>query len=319
MRFLAPRYVFAAALLTGGCGADGKHTITRAGSSPAPEQEDAGATGNPGADPDSLEAGTDADMDAETAGNPATLDAGVGAASDAHVPIVNEPSAAQRLVGHYAMRQRSAATASALGMKFKSLATGYMLVDVAEREGKLVWSQRGCKSEILNEPASTTVSVADSVPRTTPPLEAGVVVSKNGDVFEWERGQASIALGFYDRDPSEPLPTDKKDPRVYDQESDGKPGITVHIRTEVLRRKVEGDTYNAQRLHSRLRGSYDGNRLLGQAFETTETQVLEATDPTLAVKLTPKRDDAGDNSVLLVKVPQGLSCDQLVQTIDQLF
>ncbi len=317
MRCHASSYVFAAALFASSCGDDSTTMTMSQGSEPRPDATHDGdgqvSTADADASTEQIET-----SDAGTVGDAATPVEPDGP-KDVERPIVNEPSAAQQLVGQYAMRQRSAVTSSALGMKLKSATTNYMLVAIVEREGKVVWSQRGCRSEVVNDPESTTVSVADIVPRTTPALEVDLTASQNGYVIEWEREQASIALGFRDSDPAQPLPTDKSDARVYDQDGDGQPGVTVHIRTKVAFSSIEGDTYNVQRLHSRLRGSFDGERLSGETFESSETQVLEATHPALRLSLTPQRDAAGDNSVLLVKVAQSMSCDDLVQGLDQIF
>lgn len=321
MRCHAPGYVFAAALLASSCGGDGTPTSMSQGSDENTQvQPDAQVSGQMKPDANQADA-SGGELDANS--QDMMLDASTAPDSalpkDPEPPIVNQPSATEQLLGHYAMRQRSAATAAALGTTYKSVATSYMLVNIVARDGKVLWAQRGCKSEVENDPQSTTVSIADAVPRTTPALEVELSARTSGDVIEWERAQASVGLGFHDRDPAQPLPTDKNDARVYDQDNDGKPGVTVHIRAKLPLSSIEGDTYNAQRLHSRLRGSFDGEHLLGEVFETTETRVLESTHPALALTLSPKRDDKGDNSVLLVKVTQSLSCDELVQRIDQLF
>lgn len=74
--------------------------------------------------------------------------------------------------------------------------------------------------------------------------------------------------------PTEPLPTAPDDPRVRDQDGDGKPGFTVQVRILGL---ISGETYVVQRIRQEYRGEIIGPDLIrGQIFWEDEQVTLGA-------------------------------------------
>jgi hypothetical protein len=224
-----------------------------------------------------------------------------------------------RLVGHYGLRQRVAGKADALGMELKSLATTYALVDLYEREGRIVWSQRSCRSLFEHEPRDTTVSLTDKAVRSTPPFESELVLHEQGETVRWERAESLVASGFHDQEPRAPLPSSESDARVYDQDGDGRPGVTSHVKTRVLFADIEGDAYLVERSRTSMKGLLENGRLVGEVFHARESRVLGATNLLLKIPL-PARPDLGrEHSVVLVPLFEELSCDELVEQTDTLF
>ncbi len=75
-------------------------------------------------------------------------------------------------------------------------------------------------------------------------------------------------------DPAEPLPTLADDPRVRDQDEDGKPGFTVRVRVLGI---LSGETYVVQRLKQEYRGEVLGPDLIrGQILWKDEQVTLGA-------------------------------------------
>ncbi|MGB9758003.1 MAG: hypothetical protein ACPLRP_03335 [Candidatus Bipolaricaulaceae bacterium] len=75
-------------------------------------------------------------------------------------------------------------------------------------------------------------------------------------------------------DPADPLPTSPDDPRVRDQDGDGKPGFTVRVRILGL---ISGETYVVQRLKQEYRGAVLGPDLIrGQILWEDEQVTLGA-------------------------------------------
>lgn len=75
-------------------------------------------------------------------------------------------------------------------------------------------------------------------------------------------------------DPAEPLPTSPDDPRVRDQDGDGKPGFTVRVRVLGI---LSGETYVVQRLRQEYRGEVLGPDLIqGQILWEDEQVTLGA-------------------------------------------
>ncbi|TVQ97874.1 MAG: hypothetical protein EA398_14040 [Deltaproteobacteria bacterium] len=73
------------------------------------------------------------------------------------------------------------------------------------------------------------------------------------------------------------LPSDPDDPRVFDQDRDGKPGVTVRVRG-----LARGEIHVVQRAWSVLTGTVDGrDRVVGTVAWDVEQSVLSATNPVL--------------------------------------
>jgi hypothetical protein len=76
---------------------------------------------------------------------------------------------------------------------------------------------------------------------------------------------------------NDPLPSDPDDPRVFDQDGDGNPGVT--IRVEGI---VSGDMYIVQRSWTRLEGALLGDGSFGgRLFFGNAQVVLDSTSPFL--------------------------------------
>lgn len=87
-------------------------------------------------------------------------------------------------------------------------------------------------------------------------------------VFPW----TTQALGARLKDPdSEPLPTDVDDPRVFDQDKDGHPGMTVRVEIMGL---ITGEVYVVQRNRNRLVGTVVSPGFIQGTIEWETEQVV---------------------------------------------
>jgi hypothetical protein len=231
---------------------------------------------------------------------------------------ITAPSIAQRLVGHYALRTRVAGRAQALGVQQDSMVTRYGLVDIYELDGRLRWSERTCRMLFENQPGTSSMSVFDAVPRSTPSLESELLVSLEGDTIHWRRPEHFVASGFHDDDVTAPLPQSVTDDRLYDADGEGHSGITAHVKARVLF-EIEGDVYFVERSRTRLAGTLEGERLVGEAFHESESRVLDASNLLLRIPLKAEQDLSREHSALLVPLMEEHSCDELVSELDKLF
>jgi len=96
-------------------------------------------------------------------------------------------------------------------------------------------------------------------------------------VFPW----CTQVLGARLEDPeNEALPTDEADPRVFDQDNDGHPGMTVQVRIMGL---IGGEVYVVQRNRNRLTGTVISPGFIRGTIEwETEQVILGASSPFLA-------------------------------------
>lgn len=93
-------------------------------------------------------------------------------------------------------------------------------------------------------------------------------LSKYRILFPWN----TQVLGARLEDPdNETLPMDGADPRVFDQDNDGHPGMTVHVEIMGL---ISGDVYVVQRNRNRLIGTVVSPGLIRGTIEWESEQVI---------------------------------------------
>lgn len=299
MRNRIARITIALALAAGGCGTDEPGTATDAGTVRA----DAGA---PGVDSGAPPVGDDA-------GTPAVPDAG------APVEGVTTPpeGAVERLAGLYAMQTRFASiqTLPFLGDQ-RSVTRAYALVTIEETGGTLRFTEEGCRAEI--EGGGTTMTeIPDAIARSVGPRAATLEFHEEGGAWRWTRPMIETAVGWMPAGASDALPEMATDPRVFDQDEDGNPGVTVRVSGF-----ASGDVYVVQR----QRTWYDGP--IGTSGEITgenhagggEQRTIGASTMLLDMDV-PSRADTNteDNTVRLVPLEGEYDCDRLVSEAETLF
>jgi hypothetical protein len=124
-------------------------------------------------------------------------------------------------------------------------------------------------------------------------------------------GPVYLVLGATLADPtdSSSLPTTKDDPRVFDQDNDGNPGITV-----VLVRPVAGKIYSVQWIRMKPQGSsIASDRIQGLLDFATKENVLQS-DPALIQQLSPTTSvdsDACHSTFQMLRVAADMDCGTL--------
>jgi hypothetical protein len=131
----------------------------------------------------------------------------------------------------------------------------------------------------------------------------------HGDDYRLTFPRTRIVLGAELDDPeNDALPDDDSDPRVYDQDGDGNPGVTVQIRGI-----VRGEIYLVQRAWSRLLSeTVTSNRIEGQIQWHEESVILGATNPFLKMQpATRPGYERDQNYFVMQRAPEGVSCRDL--------
>ncbi len=114
------------------------------------------------------------------------------------------------------------------------------------------------------------------------------------------------------------LPTDARDPRVFDQDGDGKPGITVRVAAFGV---LTGDVYVVQRFRTRLVGAVvSEHRIEGHVEGVVEQVILGATDAVFLGTLTSRPDPVAERSpFVLVRIDAETSCATILSCSEALF
>ncbi len=253
-------------------------------------------------------------------GSPGIADTGTGRPDSGGPPpggTTPPPGAAERLVGTHAMQTRFASiqTLPFLGDQ-RSVTRAYALVTIAESGGVLTFTERGCHAEIEGG-GTTMTTIPDAIPRSVPPSTATLEFFEMGGEWQWRRPRVETAVGFRPAGPGDAIPTMASDPRVFDQDGDGNPGVTVQVRGF-----ASGDVYVVQW----QRAWYQGP--LGTSGEVTgenhsddgEQQTIGASNMLLDMDIPTRPDpDRSDDTVRLVRLTGEYDCDRVVAEAGSLF
>ncbi len=267
-------------------------------------------------------------LDGEVSADAALQDLGPDSAADASAsdvalpdaeppPDLGLPDRRGDLVGPWALVTRVATiqTVSIPGMEpYGSVTHSYALVDVRREGEALMLTERYCHVEITSDwGMGVPVLISDAWTRSMEPFEAPLVPSAEG---MWRRPEVVQAVGARLEDPvDERLPTEVDDPRVFDQDGDGHPGVT----SEVV---GIGEIYLVRReRYLFVDLSFDeSGRLSGRMDDTSEQVVLGASNAALDVPITIEPDPDPETSVVeLVPLAEPLDCDTLVERSEALF
>lgn len=238
------------------------------------------------------------------------------------VPIEIEGSLSQevidRMVGVYATQLRMAMIMDVpiLG-ELENISHALLLTEVrANGMGGLEMVENGCGARSA---AGDTIQV--EIPAAIPQsIEAPVttlIVWEENNVVNWSRPQLVAPVGVRLEDPvNDPLPTDPNDPRIWDQDTDGAPGVTVKVMGFAA-----GDLYIIQKQVSSLRGvlNEDGN-LEGNVVDDSEQVTIGSTNPLLNQQIPSRPNpDRSLSTVRSVKMNDPVDCDWLLANQADLF
>jgi hypothetical protein len=254
-------------------------------------------------------------------------DAGDGPGADAGDQMtapdaaVTDPSLADelegRIVGDYVMQQRVATMQDLpfLG-ESEGESTSVGIASVRREGDAFVLTERGCRVESASGGGVTT-TIPDAIPRSVPPQDTPLIVYRDGAAIRWQRPETITLVGVNLTDPaSEALPTTSDDPRVWDQDGDGQPGVTVTVSGF-----ASGDIYVVQRQRASYGGTLDGDgRLAALITDASEQSVIGATNPLLNQNIpsTP-HPDPQRSRILLVRTTAAYDCDRVIAETGTLF
>jgi len=154
------------------------------------------------------------------------------------------------------------------------------LVDVEQTGTSLVLRDVYCFTDVRMTPGVASSRVPDAfIASLTPAPRLASLESCDGG---WCLVQPAVVevRGAVLGDPfCDPLPTDARDPRVWDQDGDGHPGLTVDVTAAGF---VSGETYVVQRLQFSLLGRIvDDDTICGWMSWTSEQDVVAASNSLL--------------------------------------
>jgi hypothetical protein len=224
------------------------------------------------------------------------------------------PAGAEDLVGRWA--HFDVVAYSDPLMNTGIISTGF--ADLELRDGEL-WNQMVfCQADTVTD-QPIEVAISDAATQAILPVATPVEVVEADGELRLSRPPTPTPIGIRMDDPAnESLPDDPSDPRIFDADGDGNPGITSTVKVS---EDLQGEIYLARReifAYDVVQVSPD--RLEGSITDSSEQLILGASN---AAFLTPAQwvqvDDPALNPVIWVRVEQDWDCDRLAEERDRLF
>jgi hypothetical protein len=200
----------------------------------------------------------------------------------------------------------------------KTLIISYGFNDFSVVDGEVIDTAEFCFSEQrTDQPIKTSLSDAATQAITPPPTPIEVDVVDG--TLRIRRPPTPTPVGIRLDDPFvEPLPTDPTDPRIVDDDGDGKPGITVTIEVSD---ELSGELYIARReIFAYEALLTEPDLVTGTVTDASEQLVIGASDPIFAAESDwVQYPDLTKSPIILRRVDATWDCDRLAQERDDLF
>lgn len=188
-------------------------------------------------------------------------------------------------------------------------------MDISSDGQNLTVLTETCDVTIEGEAAGVSPVIPDALVNSLPITERGGTFV-DGNLVLPTIYEVRGAQNFDDLR-NDPLPEDAEDPRVYDQDGDGNPGITVSVEGF-----ISGDIYLVQRSSNALVGSQtDDGRVEGRVTWSDEQSVLGASNE-LLVTLQPQAEPNSDPDASyfeMVSVESTVDCATIASQEGSLF
>lgn len=198
------------------------------------------------------------------------------------------------------------------------VSTVMLLVDVVQEGDVLTMQDAYCRTEIELDTDLFTSQVPDLFMDSLDPPARTVTLAWQSDTLgvsqDWH---LEIRGAVLDDPENDPLPTNAYDRRVFDQDGDGFPALTVPVS---LANMVTGDTYVVQRVRYRLDGAViDEDTIEGSLEWTTEQTIVAATDFILTLPFVAMTDpDPTKHRFVMYRVDDSWTCATARERIDLL-
>jgi len=201
----------------------------------------------------------------------------------------------------------------------KTLIISFGLTDFWVEDGELMTKQTFCSSEHRSD-QPITVEMSDAATSAIKPIPTAVTVSTVDGRTHLFRPPTPTGIGIRLDDPAnESLPTDPNDPRIADDDDDGKPGITVRI---TVTPELTGELFLARReIFAYQLDVQDDGTLTGNVEDSSEQLVVGASDPIFITADANEWEQVPDptkSPILLVPIDGSTDCQGLMAQRDAL-
>ena len=194
-----------------------------------------------------------------------------------------------------------------------STQTSYVVlqIDVGQEDLSLEMSGSYCFTVIEETSPLATTEIPDAFMKSIRPAPDTARLQEQDGQFIFQQGTHLEIRGAVLGDPeTDDLPTESEDPRVFDQDQDGFPGMTVNIN---LLGSMKEQIYVVQRFQYELEGVVvSPDRIEGLIHWTDEQVTLAATNPMLLASSASEPDpDPSKHIFIMLRAQEDWTCDWL--------
>lgn len=204
------------------------------------------------------------------------------------------------------------------GDDMKTLIISYGLTDYDVVDGELITTDEFCFSEHRSD-QPISVEFSDAATQAIRPVPIAVTVTSDGDGVHLSRPATPTGIGVRLEDPAnDPLPTDPDDPRIADDDGDGKPGVTARI---TVTPELSGEIYLARReIFAYEVDLQDDGSLTGYVDDESEQLVIGASDSAFETDAQWEQyPDRSKSPIILLPVDRDWDCERLAAERDAIF
>lgn len=160
-----------------------------------------------------------------------------------------------------------------------------------------------CSVEIVGSSDVVRTELPIAFRRALPPVRTEGILRPSASGWLFEQPEQIVVLGARLADPrKEALPDGLRDRRIFDQDKDGHPGVTV-----LVHGLISGEVYVTQRSSSRLSGRQTADGFAGRIHFRTEQRILDASSSFLKNQL-PQTPAPEQSFFRMKKVDAKTSC-----------
>ena len=224
------------------------------------------------------------------------------------------------LAGTWAMLQVYPQIAT-LPLVGESAQTSYVvqLVDISQDNELLTMVDRYCFTYVEDSSFLATTDIPNTFMAALRPDPRSATLSDQDGNIAFEQPLYIEVRGAVLENPDvDALPVDPGDPRVFDQDEDGFPGMTVNVNILSF---IEAQIYVVQRVQYTLSGSVVSSERIEGLIEWSDEQVvLEATNPLLMADSASYPDpDPAKHIFIMIRAQEEWTCEWLGEQWRELF
>ncbi len=243
---------------------------------------------------------------------------GCGSSDSTSTPKTTVPAkvdpAMKRLAGRYAHYDVVAYDSKGL----KNLIISYGFTDLSIKGDKLWAHESFCHADqVTDQPIETIIS--DVATSAIKPVSIAVTLTTKDGKARIQRAETPTGIGIKFASPAtDKLPTDPNDPRIFDHDGDGNPGITVSIKSGGGQL---GEIYIARRERFAYDVSEQADRsLTGEVTDKSEQLIIGATSKAFVSKAEwTQFPDLSKSPIVLKPVAANWDCKKLMASAKDLF